>query len=195
MNDVVTGLILVLAGVVAYGLQQGINARLEARRRRQATEIAYLERAYRALSVFYNRIHSSSEAAEDGTLRFDFDCLSDAEKERIELAVTDAKVYGSEGVIDAADRFCKMPSWNPWELMEAIRKDLRAKLRYPDDALDRDSYLGFARSGTSRDSNDLIDSDDSDDRVAAAPSPPVPPAVTALNTAQTRVIESRPGRL
>ncbi len=143
MSDLVPQLVLVLAGVAAFGLQQAINGRIERRRQRKATELEYLSRAYRALSIFSNRIHSFAVPDNDGALRFDPVHLTRGETLDIEIAITDAAVYGSEEVVDAALAFCTAPGWDPAGLLRAIRKDLRKLLEYPPHAADAEFFVGF----------------------------------------------------
>ena len=136
MSELPVSLIVIVAGIIAFGFQQWLRAIYEHAQERRSLEIGYLLEAYRALSVFRNRTTLSNE--DSGKNYTDTRLVNEKEAEAMELAVSTAGIHGTQAVVQAALEYADSGNedWDPYDLLKALRKDIRDKLRrepLPDD--------------------------------------------------------------
>lgn len=124
MGDLLVGLALVLAGVLAFGAQQYILRSKALREERRDRQSVYLIDAYRALYRLLARIR------DEGDQRvLDMRALSREERVELELAIFDSRLFGDWEVVDAVRGFTEQSGWDPGNLLNVLGKQIRRLYR------------------------------------------------------------------
>jgi hypothetical protein len=120
MGDLLVGLALVLAGVLAFGAQQYILRRNALREERRDRQGVYLISAYRAM---YRLLARTRDEGDQRVL--DRTALSRAERVDLELAIFDSRLFGDWEVVDAVRGFMERPDWDPSNVLNVLGKQIR----------------------------------------------------------------------